>query len=133
MVESAVTTTTARITSRSLSLVLGRTEAMASAAEAPQIPTEPPESTPKLRLKPRARASSRPTRSVVVTPATTMATGTGPRATICSTVIRAPSRATPVRRMAFEANSMPAMQRPSSCRTWKVMPNRSANSITGAL
>ena len=46
MVESVVTTTTARITSRSLSLVFGRTEAMASAAEAPQMPTEPPESTP---------------------------------------------------------------------------------------
>ena len=69
----------------------------------------------------------------MVTPATTMAIGTGPSATICSTVIRAPSRATPVRRMAFEANSMPGMQRPSSCRKWKVMPNSRANSMTGAL
>ncbi len=65
-------------------------------------------------------------------PTISMAIGTTPRLAICSTVIRAPSRATPVRSTAFEANSMPGMQRPSSCRKWKVMPNRSANSITGA-
>ena len=114
-------------------MVLGRTEAIASAAEAPQMPTDPPESTPKLRLCPSRRASSIPINTVVVTPAITMAMGTGPSAMICSTVIRAPSRATPVRSTALEANSMPGMQRPSSCRKWKVMPNRSANSITGAL
>jgi hypothetical protein len=133
MVESVVTTTTARITSRSLSLVFGRTEAMASAADAPQTPTEPPERRPNSRLRPSSRASSAPTIRVVAMPTTTMPIGTTPSAAICSTVIRAPSRATPVLSTAFEANSIPGMQRPSSCRKWKVMPNRSANSMTGAL
>ena len=32
-----------------------------------------------------------------------------------------------------EENSIPATQRPSSCRKWNAMPNNSANSMTGAV
>ena len=69
---------------------------------------------------------------VVETPTTTMMIGIAPRPRIWPAVIRAPSNATPSRSTAFDENSMPATQRPSSCRKWKAMPNSSANSITGA-
>ena len=46
IVDSVVTATTVMMVSRSCSGPRGSTEAMASAAEAPQIATEPPVSTP---------------------------------------------------------------------------------------
>ncbi len=132
-VESAVTTTTVRMVSRSESLSRGRTEAMARAAEAPQMPTAPPDSTPNARDRPRRGATSRPSVMVESTPTTTMRIGAGPRLMICSAVTRAPSKATPRRSTALDENSMPATQRPSSCRKWKAMPSRRPNSITGAV
>ena len=56
--------------------VRGSTEAMASAAEAPQMPTAPPESTPKERLEAeRPAPPARRSPMVVATPTTTVAIG----------------------------------------------------------
>ena len=106
---------------------------MARAAEAPQMPTAPPDSTPNRDFSPRARAASQPKPMVVVTPTITVRIGMAPRPMIWLTVIRAPSSATPIRRMVLDEASIPGMQRPSSCRKWKAMPISRANSMTGAV
>ena len=106
---------------------------MASAAEAPQIATAPPERTPNIDDRPMRRARRKPNRIVVATPTITVATGHGPREAIWLSVMRTPSKPTPSRSTDRDANSMPATQRPSSCRKWNAMPNRSANSMTGAV
>ena len=133
IVDSAVTLTTVRMVSRSLVSLRGKTEAMASAAEAPQIATAPPERTPNIDDRPMRRAKRNPNRIVVATPTITVATGHGPSEAIWLSVTRTPSKPTPSRSTDREANSMPATQRPSSCRKWKAMPNSSANSMTGAV
>ena len=115
-VDSAVTLTTVRMVSRSLFSSRGKTEAIASAAEAPQIATAPPESTPNKEVRPRRRASNMPNTIVVATPTMTVATGQSPSEAICTKVIRTPSKATPTRSTVREENSIPATQRPSSCR-----------------
>src|ERR1700759_5497235 len=97
IVESAVTLTTVRIVSRSLVSLRGRTEAMATAAEAPQIATAPPERTPNIDDRPIRRARRNPNRIVVATPPTTVATGHGPREAIWLSGIRTPSKPTPSR------------------------------------
>ena len=51
-------------------------------------------------------------------PTITVTIGVRPRPRIWLAVIRAPSRATPNRRMALDENSMPGTQRPSSCSRW---------------
>ncbi len=132
-VERAVTTTTVRMVSRSLSLPRGRTEAIARAADAPQIPTAPPDNRPKARDWPSLLDTRTPKAMVVPTPKKTVTIGMTPRPRIWEAVMRAPSSATPSRSTALEENSMPATQRPSSCRKWKAMPSRRENSITGAV
>jgi hypothetical protein len=107
MVDRAVTVTTARMVSRSASLPRGRTEAMARAALAPQMPTAPPDSTPKLERRPMRLATNAPRPMVEPMPTMTMMIGVRPRPRIWLAVIRAPSRATPKRRMALDENSMP--------------------------
>jgi hypothetical protein len=119
--------------SRSRVSLRGRTEAIASAAEAPQIATAPPERTPNIGDKPSRRASRNPNTIVVVTPTITVATGQAPSEAIWPSVMRTPSRPTPTRNTERDVNSMPATHRPSSCRKWNAIPNRSANSITGAV
>ena len=106
---------------------------MASAAEAPQMPTAPPDRMPNERVRPSQRAAKAPRVMVEVTATTTVAMGIRPRPTIWLTVIFAPSRATPMRRMDLDENSIPATQRPSSCRKWNAMPSSRANSMTGAV
>ena len=128
-----MTSTTVRMVSRSASRSLGSTEAMARAAEAPQMPTAPPERMPKLRFSPRARAATAPKPMVEATPTTTVTIGAGPRLAIWLRVMRAPSSATPTRSTVLEATSIPATHWPSSCRKWKAMPISNANSITGAV
>ena len=132
-VDKAVTLITVRIVSRSLVSSRGRTEAIASAAEAPQTATAPPERTPNIGDKPRRRANKSPIRMVVATPTITVATGHAPSEAIWLSVMRTPSRPTPRRRMERDENSIPATHRPSSCRKWNAMPNMSANSMTGAV
>jgi hypothetical protein len=51
-VDNTVTVTTTIRVKRSLSLVRGSTEEIASAAEAPQIATAPPDNVPWARLSP---------------------------------------------------------------------------------
>ena len=61
MVESVVTPTTVRMRLRSLCWSRGITAERARAAEAPQMATAPPVSSPRSRSRPSRRASSRPT------------------------------------------------------------------------
>ncbi len=70
---------------------------------------------------------------VVSTPTMTVAMGMTPSPTIWEMVIFAPSRATPSRSTVLDENSIPGMQRPSSCRKWKAIPISRAKSITGAV
>jgi hypothetical protein len=111
---SVVTPITVKMVSRSLMPFSprGSTEEMASAAEAPQMPTEPPVRIPKSRLKPRRRASKAPNRMVSVTPHTVSTSGLGPSLKTSSTVMRAPRRATPIPRMVREEKATPGMHRP---------------------
>ena len=87
---------------------------MARAAEAPQIATAPPDSTPNVRFWPNRREARTPRPMVVTTPTITVTIGMTPRPRIWPAVILAPSSATPTRRIALDVNSMPATQRPSS-------------------
>jgi hypothetical protein len=70
-VDSTATTTISM--KRSLSLVRGSTDEMASAAEAPRMATDPPKSMPWARFRPRRLPRKWPTSSVVMTAETTMA------------------------------------------------------------
>ena len=72
-----MTATTVITVSRASSALRGNTEAIASAAEAPQIPTEPPVSTPKLVDWRVALANSVPHRIVRIT-ATAVSASTVP-------------------------------------------------------
>ncbi|MNH44741.1 hypothetical protein D3C79_1069920 [compost metagenome] len=82
-------------------------------------------------MKPRARAASIDTTMVTTTDTTTISTGCQPSATICSSEIRKPSKATPTRRISRALKSIPALLGPAA-RKFMAMPSKSANSITGA-
>jgi hypothetical protein len=69
---------------------------------------------------------------VSTTAATMRATGVQPSSAIWPTVMRRPSKATPVRSTWRAANSMPAAQGPPSDRKFIAVPSSRANSITGA-
>ena len=88
---SAVTPITVNTVSRSWFSPLGKTEEIASAAEAPQIATAPAVRMPNGRLIPATRAPTTPNRMVSVTAAITMITGVGPSFMISEIVICAPS------------------------------------------
>ena len=66
-VDSTVTPTTAIRVKRSFSRVCGSTEAMAIAADAPQIPTAPPDSKPSDAGLRKVLASKRPDAMVMQT------------------------------------------------------------------
>lgn len=125
-VDSVVTPTTVRMVLRSLVSFFGITADSASAAEAPQIATAPPVSRPRSRCRPSARASSPPAQITSPTAASTVSTGPSPRSPTCSSVMRAPSSATPRRSTVRAANSIPGRQRPSSLRKCSDMPNSKA-------
>ncbi len=132
MVEKVVTTTTVKITSLSRAPSrLGRTEAMASAADAPQMPTAPPVSSPNRAGKRRDLARNTPTPMVVATPRIARRIGAGPSIIASDTVMRTPSNATPNRRTVREVKSMPGLQAPSTDRKLKAMPRSRAKSMTG--
>ena len=81
-VDMALTPITVNSVARSFIGCAGRTVESASAADAPQIATEPPVNKPNTFLKPPRRASIRPTRMVVRTAPTTKMTGIQPSAAI---------------------------------------------------
>ncbi|MNF80948.1 hypothetical protein D3C84_632020 [compost metagenome] len=85
-----------------------------------------------MRLKPRNLAAITETTMVATTTITTSATGFQPRAAICSSVIRMPNSATPMRSTLRAVNSMPALHLPSPARKFTDMPSNRAKSITGA-
>lgn len=85
----------------------------------------------KRQPRPSSRAPSRPKRIVRTTPVMTKAISDAPRPISSSTLMRAPSSATPKRRTLRAVTFIPGTQRPSSARKWKAMPRRSAISIAG--
>ena len=104
---------TVNTVSRSWCSLLGRTEEMASAADAPQIATAPAVKIPNGRPSPAARAPTIPNRMVSVTAETTMTTGMGPSFMISEIVICAPNSPTATRSTRLDAISMPAAHTPS--------------------
>ena len=113
IVESAVTPATVKTSSRSESRRAAAPMAIAIAAEAPQIAVAPPVSTPKRRDCPKTRAATMP-KAMVATTAPTMTSPCSSRAPPSwSTVMRAPSRATPKRSTRRAAKSTPAFALPS--------------------
>ncbi len=131
-VDSALTPMTVKSVARSFMGSAGKTVEIAMAADAPQIATEPPVSTPKEGLNPAMRANSKPTAMVAATDPTTSKTGNQPRAAICPSVMRKPNSATPTRKRCLAAISMPGMHGPPCERKFMDMPSSSANSMTGA-
>ena len=126
MVDSAVTPATVKTSSRSEFSSRGSTVAMAIAAEAPHIAVAPPVSTPKRRDWPKTRAASIPKTMVATTAATMTSPFFHPSAASWSTVMRAPSRATPKRSTRRAAKSTPAFALPSMASELSAMPMRSA-------
>ena len=122
MVESTVTPTTASRVKRSLSLVCGSTDEMASAAEAPQIATAPPESKPSSRGRFIHLASSRPAAIVSTTASTIASADQGPSLATWLKVMRAPRRATPIRKRIRPQKSMPGLVRAMPFKKWNERP-----------
>ena len=81
-VDMALTPITVNSVARSFNGWAGKTVESASAADAPQMATEPPVSRPNTFLKPPRRASSKPHSMVVTTEPTTSSTGIQPKAAI---------------------------------------------------
>jgi len=104
---NVVTPTTVRIVWRSESLLLPSTEAIASAAEAPQIATAPADNIAKSRGSFSMRAMTVPIASVMMTPPTTIPAVSIPRLSTSPHVILAPSSATPNRRILLELKRIP--------------------------
>ena len=104
MVERVVTPTTVKAVSRSREALLGKTLAMANAADAPQMAVAPPISTPKLLPTLNKRASSKPRAIVKPTDTINASTVCQPSVTTWSIVNRKPSKATPIRNTVLDAN-----------------------------
>ena len=131
-VDSALTPMTVNSVARSFSGCCGRAADSASAADAPQMATAPPVSSPKKPRKPSASAAITPTPMVASTEPSTSSTGGQPSAITGSNPMRSPSRATPQRSTLRAVNSIPGRQGPASARKFIARPSSSANSITGA-
>ena len=125
-VDSTVTPATVKISSRSDFSSRGSTAAIAIAAEAPQMAVAPPVRMPRRRDKPSSRAATMPNAIVTAIAATIMPPWYHPSAPICSTVIRAPSSATPSRRMRLAAKSTPGLATPSLATVFNAMPSSNA-------
>ena len=115
-----------KISSRSERSSRGRMVAIAIAAEAPQMAVAPPVRTPRRRESPSAFAAPIPKAMVTTTPATMSPPLNQPSPPICSNVIRAPSSATPRRRIRRAAKSTPGFARPSPATVLSAMPSSSA-------
>ena len=85
-VDRAVTEMTVKIVSRSLSAVRGSTAAIASAADAPQIPTAPPDRVPNWAGRRSTRATSLPRKIVDGIATRTVMIGSVPRLVISAIV-----------------------------------------------
>ena len=107
VVDSTVTPTTASRVKRSFSLVWGSTEEIAMAAEAPQMPTEPPDKMPSSIGRPSQRASSNPVPIVRATASTSTMPTLMPRCDTWPSVMRIPSSATPIRSTVLAQKVMP--------------------------
>ena len=133
IVESAVTQTTINNVSRCLSFQLGRTEATARVAAAPQIETAQAVNRLNRYLLPISLAI----RTLVpIDRMTKIGTNNKvfiPSPEICSMVTLKPNNATPKRKIFLLENSIPGAQRSSAERKLKAIPISKANSMTGAL
>ena len=109
MVDNTVTATTANKVNRSFALVCGNTAAMASAADAPQMATDPPDKIPSSRLRPSLRAHHTPITMVSTRADRTIRPTSTPSRPTCSIVMRAPKRATPMRNTVRAQKSTPSL------------------------
>ena len=107
------------------------TAAIAAAAEAPQIATAPAVKTPNRRRRPVKEAQISPNTMVRVTAHATPSIVRNPRPIICSNVMRAPSKATPIRRMERDDSPTPGAKRDSAEMKLKAIPRSSANRTVG--
>lgn len=105
---------------------------MASVADAPQIETAPPLSSPKRSPRRSARASATPIAIVSTMPPAASAMALQPSVATSASVMRSPRSATPARRTAREAISMPGRNRASAMKL-KAMPSSSANTMALSL
>ena len=99
---------------------------MAIAADAPQIAVAPPVRMPMRRERPSAFAAPIAEDDRDATPATMSPPLNQPRPPIWSIVIRAPSSATPKRRMRRATKSTPGLAMPSTATALSAMPSSSA-------
>ena len=107
VVDSTVTPTTASSVKRSFSFVCGSTEEMAMAADAPQMPTEPPDRMPSSIGRLSQRASSKPEPIVRATASTSITPTLMPSCETWPRVMRMPSSATPTRSTVLAQKLMP--------------------------
>ncbi|CAI8322782.1 MAG: Uncharacterised protein [SAR116 cluster bacterium] len=131
-VDRMVTPATVNISSSSRFLCFGIIAAIAKAAEAPQIATEPEVKNAKYLsiLNHLDIAISNP--MVANTAITVIATFTRPTAEIISKLIRAPNRQTPTRRTFCAVKFIPSTHRFSFDKKFKAIPKSNAISIVGA-
>ena len=133
IVDNAVTQTTINKVSRCLSFQLGRTEATASVAAAPQMETAQAVKRLNKYLLPISFANKTLTPIDKMTKIGTNSKVFVPKPEICSIVTLKPNKATPKRRIFLLENSIPGAHRSSLERKLKAIPINNANSITGAL
>ena len=122
IVERTVTPTTTRRVNRSFSFVFGRTEATAKAAEAPQIPTDPPAINPKSGDSFKSLAKKNPKATVAATANITINPVFKPIAPISANVIRIPRNATPKRRTVLAQKSIPDFTASLRYKKWSDKP-----------
>ena len=109
-----VTLMTVKIRLRPENRFLGKTAAIAMAAETPQIATDPLVISASRQPRPNNLAASNPKAIVASTAGTSRAIVEKPSPISRLTLTRTPSKATPVRSTFLAANSMPTMHLPSS-------------------
>ena len=129
---SVVTAITTNSVSRCDVLPGGSTVLMATAAEAPQMATEPPVRAPNQRLKPNALAIRTPKARVDSTARHTPKTVCQPSMRTSPMAILRPSSATPMRSTVPAENSTPGRQAGCSRRKLKASPSSKAINIAGA-
>ena len=111
-VDSTVTPTTAIKVERSLSRVGDSTEEMAMAAEAPQMPTAPPDKKPSDAGRLKARANKRPEAMVRQTANTKTKPTLVPKCVTWFKVMRTPNSATPNQSTVRAQKLMPSLLSP---------------------
>ena len=133
MVDSIVTPTMVKTSRSSLFSSLGKTDAMAMAADAPHIATAPADRTAK-RFFPEVNfAIASPKPIVAAMLSASSSTIASPRSATISKLILAPSSATPTRSNGLAPNEIPGWSMDERLSLFSAMPNTSASNMAGAM